>query len=99
MHVLERRHAGRLVEAAGEGALGQAAHLSHRGDRRRAAVVAGDPGLAAGDDGILDLPRACQPRERLLADVVPVDEVHARDLHGGVDADATRDQVQREIEP
>jgi hypothetical protein len=32
-----------------------------------------NPGLAAGDDGILDLAGPCQQGEGLLADVVPVD--------------------------
>ena len=43
VHVLERRHARGVLKATLERALGEAAQLHHRGDRRGLVVMLGDP--------------------------------------------------------
>jgi hypothetical protein len=61
-------------------------------------VVFCNPLLAARDDSVLDLAGARQPREGLLADGVPVDQIDARDLHRDVYTTGARDQVQRQVQ-
>ena len=61
--------------------------------------MVGNPGLAPGDDGVVHLPRAREGCERLLADRVPVDEVHPRGLHRHFHTGKTRDQIERQVEP
>src|SRR6185295_19128791 len=92
-------HAGRLLEAPGKRALREAAELRHAGDGCAVVVVLRDPGLAAGDHGILDLTRLREPRERLLPDAMPVDEVHPGHLHRDVYAREASDEIERDIEP
>lgn len=58
-----------------------------------------NPLLAAADGRVRRLPRARQTGERLLPDVVPVDQVDARGLHGGLGTGHAGNQQQREIEP
>ena len=79
--------------------LRQSAVPRHRGDRRGVGIVIGNPGLAAADHRVLNLACARYARKGLLAHVMPVDQVDPGDLHCGLDADATRDQVEREVHP
>ncbi len=99
MHVLDGRHARGSRETALERAFRDAAEAGHGRDGRVGVIVSRDPLLASRDDGVVGLAVAGQRRERLLADVVPVDQVQARYAHRLVGADETRDQKQRQIVP
>ena len=54
----------------------------------------GDPGLALGDQRIVHLAIADQGRKRLLADVMPIEQVQACDPHRLLDPQEARDQEQ-----
>ncbi len=99
VHVLERRHAGGLLEAPLERALRQSREPHHRRHRRRLGVVVGDPRLAARDHGVLDWRERASRANGCWPIVVPVDQVDARRLHRDFDAGEARDQVQRQVEP
>ena len=87
------------MKASLERALGEPAQFSHCRDRRDFLIVIGDPGLAARYHGVFNLPRAREARERLLANLVPIDEADAGNLHCGIDTAPARDQVEREVKP
>ena len=85
--------------SASRNALGETAQVCHRGDGRGRVVVRGDPLLAFGNHRVVDLAVARQRRERLLADVVPVDELQPRDADRFLGAREARNQIEREVVP
>jgi len=99
VHVLDWRHAKSLREAPLERPLCQPAQLRHRRNRRVFLVVPRNPLQTSRDDGVVHLPAAHQRGERLLADIVPVEQLQARHAHRFLGANEPRDEKQREVVP